>query len=137
MLIHAALRAPALTTVGEIAEDFGLSATHLSKVAQTLAAEGYLQTVRGRAGGLRLARDPEAIRLGEVARVTEPDFYMAPCMSPEGDDCPINGPCRLRGMLSRASEAFLAELNRSTLADLMEKREPMLLRIEAARAARR
>jgi Rrf2 family nitric oxide-sensitive transcriptional repressor len=136
MLIHAALRAPELTTVGEIAQDFGLSATHLSKVAQTLAAEGYLQTVRGRAGGLRLARDPGAIRLGEVARVTEPDFYMAPCMAPDGDGCPISGPCRLRGMFSKASEAFLAELNRSTLADLMEQRKPMLVRIEAARAAR-
>jgi Rrf2 family nitric oxide-sensitive transcriptional repressor len=137
MLIHAALHAPELTTVGEIADDFGLSATHLSKVAQTLAAEGYLETVRGRAGGLRLARDPKAIRLGEVARVTEPDFHMAPCMSAAGDGCVIQGPCLLRGMLSRASEAFLAELNRSTLADLMEKQRPMLVRIEAARAARR
>jgi len=68
--------------------------------------------------------------------VTEPDFYMAPCMSAEGDGCVIQGPCLLRGMLSQASEAFLAELNRSTLADLMEKRRPMLVRIEAARAAR-
>jgi Rrf2 family nitric oxide-sensitive transcriptional repressor len=136
MLIHAALRAPELTTVQEIAADFNLSATHLSKVAQTLAAHGYLQTVRGRTGGLQLACDPKEIRLGEVARATEPDFYMAPCMSPEGNDCPIYDPCRLRGALSQASEAFLAELNRSTLADLMEKRKPMLVRIEAARAAR-
>ena len=58
VLMHAALRAPSLTTVGGIASDFHLSATHLNKVAQTLATYGYLQTVRGRAGGLRLARDP-------------------------------------------------------------------------------
>ena len=58
MLIHAALRAPALTTVGEVAADFGLSAPHLNKVAQRLAAHDYLQTVRGRSGGLKLIREP-------------------------------------------------------------------------------
>jgi DNA-binding IscR family transcriptional regulator len=58
-------------------------------------------------------------------------------MSPEGDGCPIYDPCRLRGVLSQASEAFLAELNQSTLADLMEKRKPMLVRIDTARAARK
>lgn len=134
MLIHAALRAPALTTVGEIAEDFGLSSTHLNKVAQTLAAHGYLRTHRGRSGGLELACDPETIRLGAIARVTEPDFYMAPCMSPTSDACPIYDPCLLRGALSRATEAFLTQLDQWTLADLLRKPEPMLIAIEKARS---
>ena len=100
MLIHAALRAPMLTTVGEMAADFGLSAPHLNKVAQTLAAHNYLQTIRGRSGGLRLIREPGSIRLGKLARLTEPDFQMAPCMAsdPAGTHgpCPIYEPCVLR-----------------------------------------
>jgi Rrf2 family nitric oxide-sensitive transcriptional repressor len=133
MLIHAALRAPALTTVGEVAEDFNLSATHLNKVAQTLAAHEYLQTVRGRSGGLRLMRVPELIRLGQVARVTEPDFQIAPCMGSDGN-CPIYEPCVLRGALSQAANAFLAELDKWTLADLVKRRKPLLTAITSARA---
>lgn len=126
MLIHAALRAPELTTVGEVASDFDLSTTHLQKVAQTLAAHDYLQTVRGRSGGLRLARSPELIRLGQVAAVTEPDFRIAPCMSSTADGCPIYTPCLLRTVLSRSAEAFLAELDKWTLADLVKPRKPLL-----------
>jgi Rrf2 family transcriptional regulator, nitric oxide-sensitive transcriptional repressor len=131
MLMHAALRAPALTTVGEIAQDFGLSATHLNKVAQTLAAHGYLQTVRGRSGGVRLLQKPESIRLGAVAVVTEPDFHIASCMSPGGGNCPIYEPCVLRGILSDAANSFIAELNKWTLADLIARRRPLLLAIDS------
>jgi Rrf2 family nitric oxide-sensitive transcriptional repressor len=81
MLMHVALRAPAISTVGEVAQDFGLSATHLNKVAQTLAAHGYLQTLRGRSGGLRLLQEPKSIRLGAVALATEPDFHIASCIA--------------------------------------------------------
>jgi Rrf2 family nitric oxide-sensitive transcriptional repressor len=135
MLMHAALRAPALTTVGEVARDFGLSATHLNKVAQTLAAHGYLQTVRGRSGGLRLMRDAKSIRLGAVAAVTEPDFQIASCMSPGGGNCPIYEPCVLRGILSDAANSFIAELDKWTLADLISRRKPLLLAINSAHGA--
>ena len=131
MLIHAALRAPALTTVGEVAADFGLSAPHLNKVAQTLAAHGYLQTVRGRSGGLSLLKEPASIRLGQVARATEPDFQMAPCMAagPQCSvtPCPIYDPCVLRSALAHATNAFLAELDQWTLADLVKRRKPLLV----------
>ena len=133
----AALRAPALTTVGEIAHEFRLPATHLNKVAQTLAAHGYLQTVRGRSGGLRLLQDPKLIRLGAVAMVTEPDFHIASCMSPGGANCPIYQPCVLRGALSNAADAFIAELNRWTLADLIAKPAPLLLAIGSVQGDRR
>lgn len=132
MLMHVALRAPSLTTVGEIAQAFHLSATHLNKVAQTLAASGYLQTVRGRSGGLRLVREPESIRLGQVAMNTEPDFQMAPCMSASGDSCPIYDPCLLRSVLSQATNSFIAELDKWTLADLIQKQQPLLLAIDLA-----
>lgn len=126
MLIHAALRAPALTTVGEVAKAFDLSSAHLQKVAQTLAAHGYLQTVRGRSGGLRLAQAPHLVRLGRVAAITETDFHMAPCMSPGDHNCPIYEPCVLRTALSSAADAFLAELDKWTLADLISKKKSLL-----------
>lgn len=135
MLIHAALRAPALTTVGAVAEDFGLSAPHLNKVAQTLAAHKYLQTVRGRSGGLRLTMTPELIRLGQVAKVTEPDFQIVPCMSSDGA-CPIYEPCVLKDALSQAANAFIVELDKWTLADLVKRRKPLLTAITLARAPR-
>jgi Rrf2 family nitric oxide-sensitive transcriptional repressor len=127
MLIHVALRAPALSTVEEVAQDFKLSSTHLQKVAQTLAKHGFIETVRGRSGGLRLAQPPEMVRLGQVAALTEPDFQIAPCMSTGGDDCPIYEACVLRTALSNASDAFLAELDKWTLADLLTKRRRPLL----------
>jgi Rrf2 family nitric oxide-sensitive transcriptional repressor len=133
MLIHVATRAPELTTVGEVAEDFSLSATHLSKVAQTLAAHGYLETVRGRSGGLRVPQAPSLIRLGEVARATEPDFQIAPCMAEDGE-CPIYDPCVLRGALNQATDAFIAELNKWTLADLVKPKQKLVAAILAAQA---
>ncbi|HKD10183.1 MAG TPA: Rrf2 family transcriptional regulator [Bryobacteraceae bacterium] len=133
MLIHAALREPELTTVPEIAEVFGLSAAHLQKVAQGLSAHGYIETVRGRAGGIRLAIPPEEIQIGKVVAVTEPDFQLAPCMHAGEGDCVIYSPCVLRKALQRASEAFLEELNRWTLSDLIQKRKPLLVALEAVR----
>lgn len=132
MLMHAALRRPGLTTVNEVANDFGLSAAHLHKVAQTLSAHGYLKTIRGRTGGLQLAQTPAGIRLGQVAAITEPDFQIAPCM-PSGDaHCPIYAPCVLRTALSKAAQAFLAELDKWTLADLIHDRKPLLFALETA-----
>ena len=137
MLMQAALRAPSLITVSEVALTFDLSAPHLNKVAQTLAEHGLVQTVRGRRGGLRLLREPDTIRLGEVVRVTEPDFQLAPCMAADGHPCTIHRCCDLRHVLERATNAFLAELDRWTLADMVMRRKPMLIAItRGERAAR-
>jgi Rrf2 family nitric oxide-sensitive transcriptional repressor len=132
MLIHAALREPELSTVPEIAEAFGLSVAHLQKVAQGLSAHGYIETVRGRAGGIRLAVPAQEIRIGKVVVVTEPDFQLAPCMHPGEGNCAIYSPCVLRSALKRASDAFLEELNRWTLTDLIQKRKPLLVALEVA-----
>ena len=134
MLIHAALRAPALITVGEVAQTFELSPTHLTKVAQTLAEHGLVQTVRGRSGGLRLLGDPETIRLGQVVRATEPDFQMAPCMEPGRGVCVISRNCALPNVLAQATAAFIAELDKWTLADMIARRAPMLIAIERRRS---
>ena len=131
-LITAALRDPTVTTVGDVAGAFDISGAHLHKVAQTLAAQGYLTTIRGRSGGLRLAQRPQAIRLGDVAALTEPDFQIAPCMPPTQTRCPIYRHCVLRDVLSRAAEAFLAELNRWTLADLIQEKKFLLTALSRA-----
>jgi Rrf2 family nitric oxide-sensitive transcriptional repressor len=136
MLMYAALRAPALTTVGEVAGAFRISATHLNKVAQTLAAHGYLETIRGRSGGLRLRRAPESIHLGRVAAITEPDFQMAPCVESAGKKCPVYEPCVLRVVLTNSANAFLSELDKWTLADLIEHRKPLLVAIDTAGVSR-
>jgi Rrf2 family nitric oxide-sensitive transcriptional repressor len=137
LLITAALRDPAVTTVGEVAGAFDISVTHLQKVTQTLAAQGYVTTIRGRSGGVRLARPPQEIRLGDLAALTEPDFQIAPCMPPSEAQCPIHQHCVLRDALSKAADAFLSELNRWTLADLVREKKPLLKAITPATQGRR
>ena len=130
LLIYVAVHEPASSTVGEIATAFDMSAAHLHKVAQTLAAHGYLETIRGRSGGVRLAQRPDDIRLGDVAAVTERDFQIAPCMAPGEAECPIYQPCVLHVALSRAADAFLAELNTWKLADLIQDKKQLLIALE-------
>jgi Rrf2 family nitric oxide-sensitive transcriptional repressor len=126
-LIYLGVRADRLTPVGEVAEAYGLSKNHLLKVANQLAAAGYVQTVRGNGGGLRLAQPAEAINIGAVVRSTETDMNLAPCFC-EGGGCRIESGCLLRATLNVALRAFLAELDRTTLADLIRPR-PLLQRL--------
>ena len=101
-----------------------MSRNHLAKVVNELAADGVIMTVRGRSGGIWLAQDPRGIRLGEVVRRTEPNFHMAQCFAGAAADCPFGAACRLRRSLAQATEAYLAELNRLCLADLLATDEP-------------
>lgn len=134
MLIQAAVRHPERIRVAEVSSSFGISAAHLNKVAQTLAAAGFLETVRGRGGGLRLRRPLNSIRVGDVVRATEPDFQIVECFGsasnpaePEGrDGCPIIDGCLLRGSLHRAFDAFMRELDAITLADLAKPKQQLL-----------
>jgi Rrf2 family nitric oxide-sensitive transcriptional repressor len=104
--MYAATRHDSLVTVQEVASAYGISKNHLVKVAFELGRRGYLETVRGRGGGLRLARAPDKIRLGDVVRRMEQDFTMVECFDPETNRCAITGPCRLRHALSRALNAY-------------------------------
>lgn len=117
LLMYAAAREDRLVTIEEAAEVYGISRAHLMKVANHLTRTGYLKAVRGRAGGLTLARPPEQIRLGDVVRETEPDFTLAECFSADGR-CIITSGCRLRTALREALAAFSTTLDRYTLADL-------------------
>ncbi|MBS0540529.1 MAG: Rrf2 family transcriptional regulator [Proteobacteria bacterium] len=104
-------------TSDEIAGEFAISRHHLIKVVRGLADAGYVQTQRGAGGGFRLARPPEAIRLGEVVRDLEQDQPMVECFRADGGACVLTPACRLRKRLSAAREAFLASLDATTLAE--------------------
>jgi Rrf2 family nitric oxide-sensitive transcriptional repressor len=119
VLMYAAVRRGQLITIEETAERYGISRTHLMKVANLLTRSGYLTAVRGRAGGLRLGRAPEQIGLGDVVRATEPDFALVECFGAGEGRCRITPYCHLRGVLGEALAAFVATLDRYTLADLV------------------
>lgn len=106
-------------TITEIADAHAISRSHLTKIVQQLAALGWLETTRGRGGGLRLAVDPASLRLGDVVRATETDFFMVECFQPSGNLCRLTGGCRLQGALQQATQAYMAVLDAMTLADLM------------------
>ena len=117
-LIYLALNGPGLATINDIARSYGISRNHLMKVAHQLGVVGYVATVRGKNGGLRLARPATAINLGDVVRRMEPDLALVPCFNPAGT-CRIRSVCTLKGVLGEALGAFLAVLDRYSLADLL------------------
>lgn len=118
LLMYAAARQDQLITIGEVSEAYNISRAHLMKVANTLTRAGYLKAVRGRSGGLALAKPPQKIKLGDVIRTTEPDFALVECFGAE-NECVITRRCRLRGILHEGLDAFNAVLDKYTLADLM------------------
>jgi Rrf2 family nitric oxide-sensitive transcriptional repressor len=122
LLMYVAVRQDTLATIGEVADAYGIPKNHLTKVAHQLGLAGYITTVRGKGGGFRLAMEPDSIGLGEVVRRTEPDFAVVPCFEPVGAPCPIVPACGLIGVLHEASIAFLAVLDRYTLADVVRRR---------------
>ena len=105
----------------QISSAYGISKHHLVRVVQTLGHHGYLQVMSGRSGGVRLARDPSEIRLGEVVRHAEPNLRLVECFDEETNTCPIISVCGLKAYLHEALRAFLTELDRHTLADLLGK----------------
>lgn len=118
VLMVAAVRSPALTTIREVATSFGISEAHLVKCVHQLGSWGYLETVRGNRGGFRLARPAQTITVGEVVRRTEDGFTVVECFDPTTNTCPLIGRCRLSAILRKATDAFLEVLDGMTLADI-------------------
>src|SRR5262249_36844268 len=122
VLIHVGLCGGKLTTISDIAQSFGISKPHLMKVVNHLSQNGYLHTVRGRNGGIRLMREPRDINIGQVVRDTENQLDVIGCLERRGY-CPIERACVLRSALQDATQAFLAVLDAHTLADLIKPQQ--------------
>ena len=118
LLMLVGLETDRLVTIEEVADRFAISKNHLMKVAYQLGQEGFLETVRGRNGGLRLGKAPDRIVVGEVVRKMEPDFAVVECENPAGY-CRIAPCCRLRSAMREAVQAFLEKLDQYTLEDLV------------------
>jgi Rrf2 family nitric oxide-sensitive transcriptional repressor len=122
MLMALAVSRDRLVTIEEIADRHRISRNHLMKVAQSLVGLGLVRSVRGRGGGITLARDPATIRIGTVARALEVDMELVACLGENPQTCVFSGACRLTGVLRQALEAFFFEMDRLTLADLTQNR---------------
>jgi len=124
-----ALRDPAVVTVDEVSRAHRISKAHLVKVAHELGQRGYVQTVRGRNGGMRLARPANQITVGEVVRWTEGPLELAECFNPVTNTCPLEGVCHLSRGIQRALRAFLSVLDDLTIADITANRGILLDRL--------
>ena len=118
-LLYLAVHRDRLVPAAEIAAAYGVSSHHLIKVAHQLARLGFVESARGRGGGLRLAREPDTITAGEVVRATEPHFHVVECFDREHNTCPIVGACELIRVLAQARERFLATLDEVRLSDML------------------
>jgi Rrf2 family transcriptional regulator, nitric oxide-sensitive transcriptional repressor len=116
VLMYAGANPGRRVTLREISEAYGISKEHLRKVVHKLAQEGFLSTAKGRAGGLVLGRDPASIRVGDVVQVMEGSMAIVNC---NRQPCPLTGRCALKSVFNRGQRAFLTELNKASLADLL------------------
>jgi Rrf2 family nitric oxide-sensitive transcriptional repressor len=139
VLIYLGLQPDRLATISEIAAVFGISQNHLMKVVHRLGMQGYIDTVRGKGGGMRLARRPELISIGQVVRDTEENMDIAECFSSGGSDCFLLPSCVLKSALTEARQSFLATLDLYRLSDLLanQKAPPGLVTLQPLSRSRK
>lgn len=116
----------------EIAEACAASENHLAQVIHKLAQAGYVTTVRGRTGGLRMRRDPASLRVGEVVRCFEGCLALTECLEPDGGSCPLRASCVLKNVFSSAMEAFYGALDKWSLADLVDDNAGLIRLLKVA-----
>jgi len=122
VLIYLALNPGRRPTIAEIADRYQVSKAHLMKVVYQLGVDGYVETTRGKGGGLTLARPLERVTVGEIVRKTEPDMALVACFTDAQPGCVIAPACRLKGKLAEARAAFLKVLDDCTLAEVVGNR---------------
>ena len=115
-----------LATIQEIADTYQISKNHLMKVTYDLGKHGYIETIRGRGGGIKLAISPDEIVIGQVVRKTEEDFYLVECFNQENNLCKISPECRLKNVLYEALQAYLKVLDNYTLADVIASKDGLV-----------
>ncbi|AXY41687.1 Rrf2 family transcriptional regulator [Halomonas sp. JS92-SW72] len=128
VLIYLAAKGEERSTIHEIATSFDVSRNHLMKVVQDLSHKGYITAIRGKNGGLLLKKAPEEIRLGRLVRDTENDLELVECFG-DSNECKITPACRLKPILAEALRAFLAVLDKYTLADMLGPQQPQLVEL--------
>ena len=119
LLIYLGLHPNRLVSINEVAQAYGISRNHLVKVVVHLAQLELLQTVRGKNGGLRLAKPPEQINIGVLVRQTETSLALLECFDPATNSCRISSCCALKGVMKQALQAFFQELDKHTLLELL------------------
>ena len=129
VLIYLAAQGDRLATIQEIADSYDISKNHLMKVVHQLNKKGYIETIRGKKGGMRLHMAPGDINVGILVRETEQDLSIVECFSAK-NTCKITPVCGLKSMYGEALQAFLDVLDKYTLADVIQdKHRPQLLRL--------
>jgi len=118
-LIYLGLNPERLSTIDDICAAYDIPRNHLTKVVHLLGSSGWVQTVRGKGGGMRLAVAPDHIPLGQVVRLTESDFEMVECFNGATNRCVLSPACRLKSALKQATDAWFAVLDPLTLADVL------------------
>lgn len=137
VLMFLGLHPERLVTITEIARAFDISQNHLMKVVNYLAVEGLIKSVRGKTGGITLAKDPASIRIGDVVRLTEAHFNLVECFDANARHCCIVPVCSLRHLLQDGLEQFFAVLDRRTLADLLHRPEDYIAALPSHISRRR
>ncbi|MFS0864686.1 Rrf2 family transcriptional regulator [Fredinandcohnia sp. 179-A 10B2 NHS] len=126
VLIYLSLKSPQeLSTIQEIADAYTISKNHLMKIIHHLGQLGYIETIRGRSGGIRLAKSPGEINIGKVVSQTEEDFQIVDCFKHGGSYCAISPTCKLKHALYEALQAFIGVLNGYTLEDLVNNKDEL------------
>src|SRR5262245_38232586 len=134
LVLYLAAHPDRTVSLQEISQAYGVSHHHLVKVSQRLIAKGLVASVRGRNGGLRLAREAGEVKFGTLVRMTEPNMDLVECFDARTNTCPIDGVCGLKGVLKKAQAAFLAALDAHTVADFVP-RAPALIKLWRAKSA--
>lgn len=120
-LMYLSVNKDRLCTVKEIAKGYNISRNHMVKVVHNLAKCGFVETSKGKGGGIRLLKEPEEVNLRDVITMLEPNLSLVECFSPESNSCCIVPACGLKGIMKEALGAFLDTLDKYTLADTVAK----------------
>lgn len=124
VILYLGIQRGELAKINDISNAYSISENHLTKVVHFLAQNNFIETTRGKGGGLRLVRDPKTINVGDLIRLTEGDTGFLPCLDTEGACC-IQSVCKLRGVLREAQTALYKVFDQYTMADLLVPEEPL------------
>lgn len=122
-LMYVAARSENVASVKEIAEHYGISRNHLVKVVHKLSQLGYIETTKGKGGGIKIAKGTEKLRLGDLIKQLEPHMNIVECFDAKTNTCRITGSCQLKHYLFEATQNFISTMNKYTLADTVQNKK--------------